>query len=54
VLDDGNLDDGSVEFCIGIAEERGDADGAALARLMLLMSKTQRGRLCSLGYEEAR
>jgi hypothetical protein len=45
VLDDGNLEDGSVQFCIDSAEERGDAAGAALGRLLLQMTRTQRAKV---------
>jgi hypothetical protein len=45
VLDDCNVDDGSVRFCLTEATERGDADGEALARKLLAMSKTQRRKL---------
>lgn len=42
VLDDGNLEDSSVQFCIERAEERGDAPGAELGRMLLQMTLTQR------------
>jgi hypothetical protein len=42
VLDDRNVDNLSVKYCGRWAEERGDADGAALASLLLACSKTQR------------
>lgn len=45
VLDDGNFEDSSVEFCRGYAVENGDSDGEVLARLLLKMSKTQRKKL---------
>lgn len=45
VLDDQNIDDASVRFCRKWALERGDADGEALARVLLLCSKTQRLKL---------
>ena len=45
VLDDGNVDTGSVEFCVSWAEEKGDGEGAELARILLRMSRTQRLRL---------
>lgn len=48
VLDDFNLEDSSVKFCIQYAEERGDTDGAELARVLLSMSKTQRGKIARL------
>lgn len=45
VLDDGNWADGFVEYCVLHAEERGDAEGAELARLLLQMSRTQRVKI---------
>lgn len=47
VVDDGNLEDSSVAFCIDFALKEGDGYGAALALLMLHMSKTQRGRIAT-------
>jgi hypothetical protein len=48
VLDDGNVDDGSVEFCRKFAMEQGDDDGVALADILLRMSRTQRHKLYRL------
>jgi hypothetical protein len=48
VLDEGNVETGHVEWCLARAREEGDADGAALAELLLRMSKTQRSKLASL------
>ena len=45
VLDDGNIDDGSVRFCLDRATEEGDAKGVELAGLLLRMSKTQRRKI---------
>jgi hypothetical protein len=48
-LDDGNVRDCSIDFCIGEAQVRGDAEGEALARLLRAMTKTQRlkvGKTC--------
>lgn len=45
VLEDGNVKDDNVLFCIEWAEERGDTEGAELARVLLTMSKTQRLKL---------
>lgn len=45
VLDDGNVDDGSVQFCIEWADDAGDEDGVALGKVLLRMSKTQRKKL---------
>lgn len=45
VLDECNVSDGNVEWCIAYAERRGDAEGAELGRILLTMSKTQRGKM---------
>jgi hypothetical protein len=42
VLDDGNVADDNVRYCLGIATERGCAQCAELGALLLRMSKTQR------------
>jgi hypothetical protein len=45
VLDDDNVRKSDVEFCREHAIERGDTEGAALAEILILMSKTQRLKL---------
>jgi hypothetical protein len=45
VLDDGNVEDCHVEFCIAHAEQSGDTEGAELGRVLLQMSKTQRAKI---------
>jgi hypothetical protein len=45
VLDDANIDAGNVQSCLEWAEMAGDAEGAALARLLLTASLTQRDKL---------
>lgn len=45
VLADPNYEDHFVRHCIDWAEERGDTEGAELGRILLQMSKTQRGKL---------
>jgi hypothetical protein len=45
VLDDGNVRDTHVKFCIENALERGDTEGHELACLLLGMSTTQRNKL---------
>lgn len=47
VLDDGNIHDDHVRWCIGHAEETGDAEGARLGRILLQMSKSQRMRIAA-------
>lgn len=45
VLEDHNVDNGHVQSCIEKAQTNGDSDGLELAKILLLMSKSQRGRL---------
>lgn len=45
VLDDGNIHDGDIEFCIEWAKDRNDQDGVALGEYLLTLSKTQRKKL---------
>ena len=47
VLDDGNLEDGSIEFCRGIAEHD---DCRRLADMMLQMTMSQRRRIYARRY----
>ena len=54
VLDDDNVDDDSVRFCIDYAAECGDEDGVYLAQVLLHMSRTQRLKLCGLIVYQAR
>lgn len=42
VLDDKNIGTSSVQFCLEYARQHGDAEGEALAKILLAMSKTQR------------
>jgi hypothetical protein len=48
VLDDGNIYDDHVQFCIDYARERGDVEGAELGEILLRMSRTQRRKLPNL------
>jgi hypothetical protein len=50
VLDDGNVEDGHVEYCIEYAKEVGDVDGVKLGKILLKMSKTQRLKLVETWY----
>lgn len=45
VLDDGNIETSHIEYCKQSAIEHNDADGVAIADLLLRMSKTQRKKL---------
>jgi hypothetical protein len=51
VLDDGNVDDASVKFCMRYAEEMVHWECLCLAETLLHMSKTQRTQLSSRAYE---
>jgi hypothetical protein len=44
-LEDGNLDDGNLEFCRGWAAKHQDEDGITLANVLLQLTRTQRVRL---------
>lgn len=50
VLDDGNVADHDVEWCVERAYEEGDDAGARLGVILLKMSKTQRKKIARL-YE---
>lgn len=45
VLDDGNIEDSHVQFCIEYAVENKHSECEVLARKLLMMSKTQRKKL---------
>ena len=45
VLDDGNVSDDNVIFCLDEARTCGDHEAVELAEILLRMSKTQRRRL---------
>lgn len=45
VLDDGNIEDCFVRYCLDRAVEMNDAEGIELAIILLTMSKTQRLKL---------
>lgn len=47
VLEDGNISDNNVNFCISVAKINKDIEGEKLAKLLLQMSKTQRLKLPS-------
>lgn len=51
VLDDGNVEDSHVLFCLECAEQEGDADGIQLCQMLLQMTKTQRRKLYKTHYD---
>ena len=50
VLEDGNLRDCDVKYCIEYAKERGDLAGVSLGETLLKMSRTQRNKLANMFY----
>jgi len=48
VLEDGNTENEHVQWCVDHAIEKGDELGAAVAKVMLAMSRTQRRKLCRI------
>lgn len=51
ILDDGNVEDKDVKWCIGGAKSNGDKESVKLGKLLLRMSKTQRRKLAWMFYE---
>lgn len=45
VLEDHNLEDSSVQFCINCAIKEDDVEGEALARILLQLSQSQRMKI---------
>jgi len=45
VLDDGNLEDDNIKFCINYAKENNDIDGIKIGELLLTLSMTQRNKM---------
>jgi hypothetical protein len=48
LLEDGNVRDSDVQFCIRLTEANRDNSGNALAKKLLLMTRTQRKRVVYL------
>ena len=51
VIDDGNVDDKYVKFCLEQATSQNDSGGIAIACLLLMMSKTQRRKIYLSGKD---
>lgn len=51
-MDDGNMDDNSIQFCYARAMERGDGCAVALASILMAMSKTQRRKIYHVANKE--
>ena len=52
VLDDGNIEDDNIKFCINYAKQNDDIKGVELAELILQCSYTQRKKLYRKLHEE--
>ena len=52
VLDDGNVRDDCVDFCIDAAQEKGHKDCEAVAVALRAMTKTQRMKLANYRTEQ--
>lgn len=50
VLDDGNVDEDSVRFCLTYARDRDDAVGVALANVLLSLTDDDRDAFIGKGY----
>lgn len=50
VLDDGNVKDSDVDYCVARASEAGDKEGLKIANLLRAMSQTQRRKLSRMFY----
>lgn len=52
VIDDGNVDDDDVRFCVGAARERGDIDGVTLGEALLALPRSARAWLLDVFEDE--
>ena len=52
VLDDGNIHDDHIQFCLDQCVERNDKEGEKLCRLLLSMSRTQRKKISRNFYND--
>lgn len=50
VLEDDNLENGHIEYCIEYAKKEGDLEGAKLGEMLLQLTKSQRRRLVTKYY----
>lgn len=51
VLDDGNIENHHVEWCLEEAEKQNDTLAIKLGELLMKMSRTQRSKLSKLFYQ---
>lgn len=51
VLDDGNLEDVSIEYCIGYASRANDSEGVAIGNMLLGISLKDRQELYDDNWE---
>lgn len=52
ILDDGNYDDHSVDFCMKYAEEHSDMMGLTIASFLKMLTVEERERVCNARTEE--
>lgn len=52
ILDDGNYDDHSVDFCIKYAEENEDMMGLAIASMLKLLTVEEREHVCETNIDQ--
>lgn len=50
VLDDGNIRDSDIEWCINYAKEQNDVDAVEIGNLLLKASKTERRKIIRADY----
>lgn len=50
-LDDGNVDDGHIQYCLERSCKAGDTLGVRVAETLMKMSKTQRIKLAGMFYK---
>ncbi len=54
VLEEGNIDDQSINFCRLWAKARRDTDGEVLADKLLLMTRTQRSKIVAQAFKDGK
>jgi hypothetical protein len=45
ILDDGNIENNHIEYCLELSRQKNDLKGIELCELLLKISKTQRNKL---------
>ena len=49
-LDDGNIRDQDIQFCLELAKSKKDTDAVIISEILMRMSKTQRSRLAGMDW----